>query len=253
MKRSFRAIARAPLQGQFWRLYVNIIRSFHCPARAAAMYTFGFGSYPRQWRVRTPTGTVCVNLYSPDDLVTLVECFGKLDYKISGEEVTIVDLGSNIGMSALYFLTHAPNSHVYLFEPVPTNVERLVANLDPFLDRTTISQHAIGLVDGWADFVVEPTGRYGGLGVVGPDTIRVQVSDANRVLSLIAAERRTIDVLKLDIEGMEVSVLQRLSSEVLSATKVIYAEVFDDPISLDGYVRRQQGAIARFERATRST
>ena len=40
-----------------------------------------------------------------------------------------VDFGSNIGISALYFLTRNPSVQVYLFEPVPSNIERLRENL----------------------------------------------------------------------------------------------------------------------------
>ncbi len=41
----------------------------------------------------------------------------------------VVDIGSNIGISALYFLTRNPACRCWLYEPVPRNVERLRANL----------------------------------------------------------------------------------------------------------------------------
>ncbi len=37
----------------------------------------------------------------------------------------VVDFGSNIGISALYFLTRNQDIKVYLFEPVPQNILRL--------------------------------------------------------------------------------------------------------------------------------
>ena len=218
--------------------------------RAALWYTLGRGSFPRRWSVRTPVGPVRVTLYSVDDLVTLVECFGKLDYAVHGDEKVIVDFGSNIGISGLYFLTHAPRSHVHLFEPVPTNVERLRENLRGFEDRVTLSTVAVGTENATAEFTVEPTGRYGGLGVSGSETISVEVLDANDVLSSIAeANGSPIDVVKLDIEGVELAVLQRLSPEVLAVTHVIYAELFDDRIALPGFVQTHQGAVTRYERS----
>ena len=167
MHRDLRSILRAPTQRQFWRSYVNILRHFREPARAALWYTLGRGTFPRRWSVRTPSGPIEVELYSIDDLVTLVECFGKRDYAVTGDEKVIVDFGSNIGISALYFLTHAPRSHVHLFEPVPSNVERLRENLRDFEDRVTLATVAVGVENATAEFTVEPTGRYGGLGTSG--------------------------------------------------------------------------------------
>ncbi len=38
-------------------------------------------------------------------MITLVECFGKLDYLADEDISCVVDFGSNIGVSAGYFLT----------------------------------------------------------------------------------------------------------------------------------------------------
>ena len=63
--------------------------------------------------------------FSHHDLITIIECFGKLDYKAPKNLSVVIDFGSNIGISALYFLTRNEGVKVYLFEPVPRNVERL--------------------------------------------------------------------------------------------------------------------------------
>ena len=77
----------------------------------------------------------------------------------------------------------------------------------------------------------------------------MEVLNADDVLRSIAeANGSRIDVVKLDIEGLERAVLQRLSPEVLDATQVIYAELFDDRVALPGFARARQGAITRYER-----
>ena len=62
----------------------------------------------------------------------------------------VVDIGSNIGISALYFLTRNPDCRVWLYEPVPRNVERLRANLAGYEDRYTLREAAVAPAAGRA-------------------------------------------------------------------------------------------------------
>lgn len=251
MRRAVRHILRAPTQRQYWRLYLNIFRLFRQPIRAAIYYTLAVGRFPSQWTVRTPGSDVTAQLYSVDDLVTLVECFAKIDYPVKGTERVIVDFGSNIGLSALYFLSHAPRSHIFLYEPVPDNVKRLRENLRDFGSRITLSEVAVGTTDDTVQFRIEPTGRYGRF--AGDDShdggafITVRMVRASSVLERIRAEVGKIDILKLDVEGLEGDILRSLQVDGLAGVPTIYADIFRDPIQLPGYRRTQQGLVARFQ------
>ncbi len=199
-------------------------------------YVFEKGKYPRKFFVRTPLGLQEVTAFSHDDLITLIECFGKLDYKAPEDISVVVDFGSNIGISALYFLTRNPNVKIYLFEPVPHNVERLKENLKDFADRYELSECAIGVEEGLLDFACDDTGRYGGLIKGGPayiakmdpdKTIQVKVVRANKVLEEILDQHESLDILKIDIEGYENKVLNHLSPEILSHVRRVYVRWFD--------------------------
>src|SRR5688572_9903353 len=115
-----------------------MFRVYRSPVPALVRYTFGTGRYPVQIPVRTPLGWLSPTLYSHHDLLTLNEIFCRLDYAVGPTPRVVVDVGSNIGLSALYFLTRDPSVRCYLFEPVPQNVERLRGNLAGFEERFTL-------------------------------------------------------------------------------------------------------------------
>ena len=99
--------------------------------------------------------------------------FCRWDYRIDPSDRVVVDFGSNIGISALYFhfLTHAPESFVYCFEPLPLNCERLKRTLKNYADRYYLSATAVAPYEGKANFSYEATGRYGSIGTKFPQQL----------------------------------------------------------------------------------
>ena len=248
-KRSADRIVRAATQAQFWKMYWRVLTRFRPALRTCVAYTTGReGLCPQRVIVKTPAGPHQIRVHTPDDLTTVLECFGKIDYPVQGDERLIVDLGSNIGISALYFLTYS-NARLHLFEPVPQNIERLTDNLQGFESRFVLHETAVGEATGTADFGVEPTGRYGGLTVRLTTKVQVKVVDVVEALDEIIESEGDIDVLKVDIEGLEAVVLERLQDHgLLSHIKCIYAELPDGDLRLSGTRFSRHGLISRFER-----
>src|SRR5829696_753236 len=122
-------VAREALSGANYRAAWRMLRICAEPRRALGRYLLGRGRYPWRCPVRTPGGTVAPTLYSVHDMWTLNEVFCREDYRAGPELGAVVDLGSNIGISALYFLTRARSARCWLYEPVPRNAERLRLNL----------------------------------------------------------------------------------------------------------------------------
>ena len=201
--------------------------------------------YPATYQVKTPIGTIPASVHSFDDVRTLVECFGKIDYPADISAKFIVDVGSNIGLSALYFLTRNSTVHVHLFEPLPANIDRLKENLKGFEERHTLHAVAAGTEAGTAEFGWEPTGRYGGLGLTDlSGTIQVEVVNLNDTLGEIISGSGDIDVLKLDVEGMERALLDALTPELLTRIKAVHAETFGDAPISQGLIE-ESGARSR--------
>jgi FkbM family methyltransferase len=186
-------------------------------------------------------------MWTKHDLLTLNEVFFRHDYDVQGNENVIVDFGSNIGISGLYFITHAPKSHIFLFEPVPFNVQRLKEQLAGFETRFTLSEGAVGTLQGFVDFGVEESGRYGGIGKLHRSTINVPCHTANSVLDAILQSRPMIDLLKVDIEGSEQAVIRGIHPELARRVRVIYAEAkfHDNPLAKT-HTWRQAGNLAKF-------
>ena len=253
---SIRNFSAALFKKPFYLAFVNIFIYFKRPLKVLFRYVFEIGNYPHQFFIRTPVGLQGATAYSHHDLITLVECFGKLDYKVSQNISVVVDFGSNIGISALYFLTRNINVQVHLFEPVPRNIKRLRDNLKGYENRYKLTECAIGTKEGKFDFSCEDSGRYGGLiekdvenfsGSSSDRVITVKVLSANNVLSEICEEYKTIDVVKIDVEGYEDKILMSLKNEILSCVDRIYAETENDQKIL-GFSSERYGGLARYYR-----
>lgn len=208
---NYRALARMP------RRYVE-------PRDATRRYFLGRGTYPATVPVRTPLGVVRPRLWSHHDMFTVHEIFCREDYAATSDDRRIVDIGSNIGISALYFLTRGADVRCRLYEPVESNVERLRHNLEPFGDRYTLHVAAVADFDGEADFGIGASGRYGGLGVEADQSARVPCRHISAVLEEALSDWETIDVLKLDVEGLEATLLTAIPPDQLGRVRTIYVE-----------------------------
>ena len=207
------------------------------------------GSYPTQIAVRTPIGIVRPTLYSPDDVVTLVEVFCRLDYEAPTGAKVIVDLGSNIGLSALYFLTRNHQTRAYLYEPVELNVVRARLNLDGFESRYVFQQVAVSSRSGIFDFWTEETGRYGSLTRRSGNLIKVRSVHIDEVLDNVIGIEGAIDVLKIDIEGDEVPTIRAASSKLLSKVRLVYLEANPgDLLWPKLFIQSQNGSVCRLQR-----
>ena len=145
----------------------------------------------------------------------------------------VVDVGSNIGISALYFLTRNPVCRCHLYEPDPRNLARLKANLVQFSGRWRLHEAAVGPKAGLVEFGREPTGRYGAVGARTPDVIRVPCLEIDAVLEEVLAQETKIDVLKIDTEGLEEPTVAAIHPNLLDRIETIYFES-ERPAELHG-------------------
>jgi FkbM family methyltransferase len=217
-------IAREAVRPSNWTALARMPRRYAHPIDGARRYFTPGGSYPYRCEIRTPLGTVAPMLHSQHDMITVNEIFAREDYRVGAEAQVVVDVGSNIGISALYFLTRSEASRVWLYEPVPRNIERLRENLSAFEGRWRLDQAAVADREGAEAFSTEPTGRYGGLGPADAKSIEVRVRHIDDVLREVLEGESRIDVLKLDTEGVEGRTLAAASTELLSRVRTIFAE-----------------------------
>ncbi len=247
-------IARNLIRPTNYFALARMPRVYERPLSAAGAYFLGRGEYPCAVRVRTPAGPISITLFNSHDAVTVHEIFCREDYRCPSPPQVVVDLGSNIGISALYFLTRSPSTYCELFEPDPRNISRLRVNLEQFDGRFALHEYAVADRQGVLPFVREPTGRYGSLNAAissptadrtvslahspttpGQDVINVDVEHVNSVLDRAITRHGAIDLLKVDTEGSELATVKAIDSGLRSHVRRIVIESFERGIDLDGF------------------
>jgi len=141
------------------------------------------------------------------------------------EDVRVVfDVGANCGAATVYFARHYPSAQVHAFEPGSEARAFLERNVTRF---PNVHVHPIGLYSVDKDAVL-----YKGDGDIGQSSVfRRSVNlDEHEPIRLRAAGQWArdhgidrIDVLKVDVEGCEVDVVDSLR-EFLPTVKVLYLE-----------------------------
>lgn len=233
------------------RHYISLLHSFRVyksPFRNLCRYFFNKGKYPYLIELRTRSGNESIVLNSSHDLLTVNEIFCRGDYGRDKKAKVIVDIGSNIGISALYFLTQNTKSRIYLFEPLPENVKQIQSNLKKYSDRYILDECCVYKFTGKVDFRRESTGRYGCISHI-PTGNLLPCKNINEVLDEILQKEEQIDILKTDIEGHELTLLFAIKQEYLSRIRKIYIESTNYPLfQLAGFNSRKYGDIHIYER-----
>jgi len=137
---------------------------------------------------------------------------------------TVIDIGANIGVFAVYAATSASNVEVIAFEPFPDNTEWLRKNVsESNLSNVKVYQQAVAGVteermletsDSWMMHSLDKTVTTNG------HSIHVQCRSFNDVMKLIPK----CDLLKIDCEGSEYEIFYSSSPETLRKIRRIVGE-----------------------------
>jgi FkbM family methyltransferase len=160
-------------------------------------------------RWRSGEAELSASLSDLSELWVLREVFVLEHYALAPDIApgVIVDLGSNVGISVLYFASRFPQARIVAVEAEPGAYERLRANTG-HLHRVTAVHAAIADHDGQAVI-------FSGDESWGASTIRAPEHSAEHVVPAMTLDRLAevhrldrIDLLKMDVEGAEVPILR---------------------------------------------
>lgn len=183
--------------------------------------------------------------YEPEELDIL-----RSNFPLGGR---FLDIGANVGNHSLYMAKFMRAARVVVIEPNPLAIPLLESNIhlngiEAVVDRTKLG---IGLSDGATDKAFIRTGHnnLGGARVKeGTGDIPLASGDA-----LLGEE--TFDLIKIDVEGMEMKVLAGLASYLRRHPTRIFIEVdkknytpFDAWLESEGYT-----VLDRFQRYKANT
>ncbi|PWU22452.1 hypothetical protein C5B42_05960 [Candidatus Cerribacteria bacterium 'Amazon FNV 2010 28 9'] len=165
-----------------------------------------------------------INYNDADELRTLLEeVFKQRIYyaELTTDTPLIVDAGAHIGLSTLYFHSLYPQAKIIAIEPNPQNLALLRKNIaDNSIDHVHIYEKAlIGkkpheelyVDEHWTVFSSLQEGGWTGAQTyksIPIQTLRFRNFLAGFPLLLDGEIRTRIDLLKMDIEGMEIEVLE---------------------------------------------
>lgn len=247
--RSPQQVFKAIFGAQHYRALIQMQKVYPHFRHYLWRYLTGRGNYPHKIALNTPLGTQAPTLYSHHDMLTVNEIFCRQDYELGVTPKVVVDIGANIGLSALYFLTRDPQTRLYLYEPDPRNIKKLHLNLSQFENRYTLFQKAVAPQGGLVSFGQEATGRYGGIGLDLEDSIQIEALGINELLASVLEKHPHIDLLKMDIEGLEVETLLAIHPEWLSRINAIAIEAEPTDILFpEIFEQKQYGSVCRFMR-----
>jgi FkbM family methyltransferase len=131
-------------------------------------------------------------------------------FKAANPAPRILDCGSNIGMSILYFKNLYPGCSVTGFEPDPVTFEILKGNMEAnHIKDVELLNLALFPREGEIDFYVGPADSASLMMSVVPDlvkgnAVKVKTAPLSRFLD------QPVDLVKMDIEGAELDVLHEL-------------------------------------------
>jgi FkbM family methyltransferase len=221
--------------------YVALLRGLWIvrqPVRTLLREAFASSLVQREVVVRTPLGPLAIGLRSAVDLSTVLGVFCRQDYLPPAGSQVVIDVGANIGVATLFFLSRSREAFVYAYEPVEDNVETFRRNVEPFHDRCELTRAAVAPQTGTVDFGLEPTGKFGGIRVASERMIRVPCIALNEILERVVSKHGNVDCLKLDVEGSEREILESLDRSFWRRIRCIYAEGSDSRAFMPpGFVR----------------
>lgn len=164
----------------------------------------------------------------PEFEKTYKALFDKEEYRLPGipENANIIDCGSHIGMSVLYFKYKYPDSKITAFEPDPDNFELLSKNIkENNIKNVTLINAAVSDKAG-------KSALYGNLDKNNWSWGNTIIKDAYlnysdpkkcvvKTIKLSDYIGDRVDLIKLDIEGMEYKVLKEFSYKLDKVNNIV--------------------------------
>ena len=143
----------------------------------------------------------------------------------------IVDIGSNIGGSILYFHHLFPDAAIIGFEPHPETFEVLRRNVAD-LPGVSVFNYGLGAADAAADVTFEGVnfGRFGFaprpvVDASAARSVECQIRHAGDTLRNLGITQ--VDLLKIDCEGSELDVFTAAPQELIARCRWIVGEMHD--------------------------
>lgn len=162
------------------------------------------------------------------DITVFYQIFLAESYKFNYGVVPklIIDCGSNIGLSSVFFKNKFPEAKIISIEPEESNFEILLKNTEKYTDIHCLKS---GILNKTTNLIVKPT-EYGNWSFV-VEEVDYKNNETIPALSISDIIKKfnisQIDVLKIDIEGSEKELFNSNYEDWLPNTKIVIIELHD--------------------------
>jgi FkbM family methyltransferase len=176
--------------------------------------TWSDGKIGKKFKLKKFNKIFYFYLTDNSDLTILKEIFvdNEYDFDLPYSPEIIFDLGSNVGLSVIYFRLKYPNAKIYAFEPDPETFKKLRKNIKQFND-IFIFNLAISDKNGKEKFYIYPNQSMSSSllqRLPNQPFIEVETKTLDSIFAELSIDK--VDLLKFDIEGVEYDVFKNFKN-----------------------------------------
>lgn len=144
------------------------------------------------------------------------------DINFITNEPLIYDLGANVGMVTLYYKQKYPGATIKAYEPNPAVFGCLEQNIrNNNACNVEVFNEAISDNDGFLDFYCDKGGQVSSFLKPGAFEAEKKRIASVKLKDLIDGESHRIDLIKMDIEGVEVDVLMHCGESLKKVDRLV--------------------------------
>lgn len=155
-------------------------------------------------------------------------------FRLVRENSTCLDIGSNIGYVGIMMASLAPKGSVVCFEPDPTNFNRLQENIGyNKLENIRVQNFGLGEQSAQKNMFINLINRGGNCIVEEQSEVKIIIKRLDDFLKEEEAMSR-IDLVKIDVEGYELKVLQGAKHTLNKYFPILFIEINDSNLNRYG-------------------
>jgi FkbM family methyltransferase len=178
----------------------------------------------------TPIETLNFGSYEPEE--------ARLFFALVGQGKTFVDIGANVGWYSLTAARRYPHLAVYAFEPIPKTFGYLTRNI-ALNAATTIRAYNHGFAEREETLTLyyypEGSGNASARNLSGASTVTEVPARMRRLDDVVRESGISIDALKCDVEGAELSVFRGGKETLASQRPIVFTEMLRKWSAAFGY------------------
>jgi len=144
-----------------------------------------------------------------------------------GENKVVVDVGANVGNHTIFFSKVCKSKQVYSFEPQSNIFKILKKNVELNHMESVVELHNIGIGKEYSfgNIIVTDENNYGMSRINKNEHGTIEINSLDNILG---SKVNSVDMIKIDVEGMEIEVLEGAKNILKKFKPIIYIEAGTD-------------------------